>query len=85
MLAPTLLDALNATGQGLPSRLTYLNFRSIVDKGVELSLDARVSPTLTGFANYSWQATPASENPVLNLPPAHRVNAGGNFSGGRYF
>lgn len=84
-LAPALLDVLNAAGQGLPSRLTYLNFRSIVDKGVELSVDARILSTSTGFANYSWQAAPASENPVLNLAPAHRLNVGAHFNGDRSY
>jgi iron complex outermembrane receptor protein len=87
-LPPAVLDELDAAGRGLPSRYSYLNFDRITDRGVELSLDARISQALTAFANYTWQDDPrprgfsASE---LNVPPTHRVNAGVSFNRGRYF
>jgi hypothetical protein len=50
--------------------------------------DARFSRYLTGYANYSWQARPESKdldvNSALNLPPAHRFNAGLNINYKRY-
>jgi iron complex outermembrane receptor protein len=87
-LPSALLDTLAATGQGLPLRFSYRNFDRITDKGVELSLDARLTRSVDTFANYSWQATPRPEGfsiSEINIPPAHRVNAGAGFNRGRYF
>ena len=83
-----ILDQLASQGRGLPARFTYLNFKGIVEKGVELSIDERLTGGIFALANYSWQAKPrpsgfdASE---LNVPPAHRVNVGVNGTHGRYF
>ena len=82
------LDQLAASGSPLPARFTYLNFKGIVDKGVELSVDERLVRGMSAFANYSWQARPrqsgfdASE---LNVPPAYRVNVGLTGTHDRYF
>jgi iron complex outermembrane receptor protein len=87
-LPPPVLDALNASGLGLPSRFSYLNFNKITDMGIELSLDARVNQAVTTSVNYTWQADPRPDGfsaSELNLPPTHRVNAGASFSRGRYF
>ena len=87
-LSPAVLDLLSATGRGLPSAFTYLNFGKVKEEGVELSLDARVNDNITALANYSWQAEPEPEGfdiSELNLPPTHRFNAGFDFSRGRYF
>jgi iron complex outermembrane receptor protein len=88
-LPPFVLDVLVQRGRGLPSSFTYLNFDGVTDWGVELGVDARVSPEVTLFANYSWQAEPdpdtADDFDELNIPPANRFNVGGNFSRGRFF
>ena len=70
---------------------TYRNLGPRRDKGVELSVDHRVSRMLTAFANYSWQAQPTildAANPFpaveLALPPTNRFNAGFNFNGSRF-
>jgi outer membrane receptor protein involved in Fe transport len=71
-----------------PARFTYMNFDAVRDRGLELSLETRVTPALTAFANYSWQDDPEPTGfsvSELNLPPSHRVNAGVGFSRGRYF
>jgi iron complex outermembrane receptor protein len=71
-----------------PAGFTYLNFRSVRDRGLELSLETPVMPAVTVFANYSWQDDPKPTGfnvSELNLPPSHRVNAGIGFARGRYF
>jgi len=78
-LPPALLDRLIAEGRGLPSEFTYLNFDKITDKGLELSVDGRITSAASAFANYSWQAKPTPmgfDISELNLPPTHRFNAG---------
>ena len=87
-LPPTALDELEASGRGLPSQFSYRNFDRITERGVELSVDARVAESLTAFANYSWQGDPVARGfdiAELNLPPTHRVNAGLSYNGRRYF
>jgi iron complex outermembrane receptor protein len=87
-LAPGALDALAASGRGLPSSFTYRNFQYVGDKGVEVSLDSRITTNTAAFANYSWQARPIPKGfdiSELNLPPAHRFNAGANVARDRYF
>jgi outer membrane receptor protein involved in Fe transport len=87
-LEPGVLDALAATGRGLPSRFTYRNFAYVGDRGAELSLDGRVTTTTDAFANYSWQAQPRPKGfdlSELNLQPTHRFNAGANVGRDRYF
>jgi len=87
VLPPTIVGVLAARGIYLPrTAFTYLNLGPIRQKGVELSVDHRVSRTLSAFGNYSWQADPIildDPNPFpaveLSLPPTHRVNAGFNF------
>lgn len=71
-----------------PARFTYLNYESVRDRGLELSVDTPVTPAVTVFANYSWQDDPKPTGfslSELNLPPSHRVNAGVSFARGRYF
>jgi len=56
-------------------------------KGLELNADTRLSRYLTGYANYSWQAQPVADEIGLwglNLPPAHRFNAGLDLNYKRY-
>ena len=58
-LPPVILSVLAQSGIYLPrTAFTYLNLGPLRDKGIELSLDHRVSEKLTAFANYSWQAKP---------------------------
>lgn len=87
-LPPGKLDQLADSGQGIPSRFTYSNFDRITDRGVELSVRARLPGGATSFANYSWQARPRPRGfdiREINLPPSHRVNIGGSLARGRYF
>jgi hypothetical protein len=84
----SILDTLIAQGRGLPSRFTYRNFDNVTDRGVELSADASMTPSISAFANYSWQANPRPAGfhiSELNLPPAHRFNVGVSGTRGRYF
>ena len=91
-LPTSILDVLAARGIFLPrTAFTYLNLGPLREKGVELSLDHRISSTATAFANYSWQARPvplSDPNPYptgeLALPPTNRVNVGFNFDGRRF-
>ena len=74
--------------QVAPARFTYMNFDAIRDRGLELSFDTRVTPAVTAFANYAWQADPEPTGfsiSELNLPPSHRVNVGMAVTRGRYF
>lgn len=82
------LDQLAADGQGLPARFTYLNFKDILEKGIELSFDERLADGISALANYSWQARPRQsgfDGSELNVPPAYRVNLGLTGTRGRYF
>ena len=73
-----------SAGSILPrTAFTYLNLGPLRQKGIELSIDHRVSSGLTAFANYSWQAKPTvldDPQPVsaaeLALPPTNRFNVG---------
>ena len=87
-LPPVVLDGLAAVGSGLPSRYTYVNYAGVVDKGLELSFETRLTPSLAAFANYSWQAEPEPDGfdkNELNLQAIHRFNAGASFVRGRLF
>jgi outer membrane receptor protein involved in Fe transport len=71
-----------------PGSFTYLNFERITDRGVEFSLDARLTPEISAYANYSWQDEPSPvgvDLSELNIPPRHRVNAGVHAARSRYF
>jgi len=75
-------------GLPLPKVLTEANLGEVIDAGIETSIDARLSPGLSMFANYSFQRTPdvADDVPILlNVPARHRVNAGITASRGRLF
>src|SRR5205823_2058616 len=82
------LDILVSQGRGLPSQFTYHNFDNVIDRGVELPADVRMTTAASIFANYSWQAKPMPrgfEISELNLPPTHRFNVGAIGTHGRYF
>ncbi|MQA30059.1 MAG: TonB-dependent receptor [Luteitalea sp.] len=91
-LPPSVLTLLAAQGVFLPrTAFTYLNLGPVRQKGLELSLDQRVTDTSSAFVNYSWQSDPTildDDNPFpaleLALPPTHRFNAGFNLNGQRY-
>ena len=74
------------TSGGLPSDYTYLNLGTVRDKGIELGVDAAVNRAVNVFANYSyqWEPDPDFALSEVNLPPTNRVNAGVNFSSGRF-
>ena len=71
---------------GLPSAFSYRNLGSVKDKGFELGIDAAVNRALNVFANYSYQFEPEPDfdKSEVNLPPTNRVNAGFNFSQGKF-
>ncbi len=87
-LPPGVLDRLVAQGMGLPSELAYRNFDRVQNRGVELSLDARLDAHFGAFANYSWQDEPEPfgfDISELNLPSSYLANVGFDFKSGRYF
>lgn len=92
-LPPVVLEALPppcttvvCNSGGLPSEFSYRNLGTNKNKGFELGVDGAVNQALNLFANYSYQAEPKPDfdKSEINLPPTHRVNAGFNFSQGRY-
>ena len=90
-LPPSVLGVMAQFGIFLPrTAFTYLNLGPTRQKGVELSIDHRVSGPLGVFANYSWQDEPEildDPDPFptveLGLPPTDRFNAGGTYNGRR--
>jgi outer membrane receptor protein involved in Fe transport len=92
LLPPQLVFPLLASrGVFLPAHFTYLNLGTIKDKGFELGVDAPVNQYVNVFTNYSFQAKPVAEDlPVgttindINWPAKNRVNAGFDFSRGRF-
>ena len=102
-LPPSLIDLLASAGIFVPrTAFTYLNLGPTRQKGLELSIDHRVSSALNVYANYSWQGepevrddpeqffadnqgTPTHPFPTIELalPPTHRFNVGGTYSGRR--
>jgi outer membrane receptor protein involved in Fe transport len=90
-LPPVLLDQLAPLGVFFPrTAFTYLNLGPVRQQGVELSLDHRMHSAISTFANYSWQGDPNvldDPNPYpaieLSLPPTHRFNLGGTYTGRR--
>ena len=87
-----ILGAMAQQGIFLPrTAFTYLNLGPIRQKGLELSLDHRIGSAVNTFANYSWQGEPTvlddpDPYPVieLSIPPTHRFNIGGTYSGSRF-
>jgi outer membrane receptor protein involved in Fe transport len=85
---PLAASDLDSLAQAIPSRFTYSNFDRVTDRGLELSIQTKLTAGATTFANYSWQARPRAEgfdSKELNVPPAHRFNAGAALARGRYF
>jgi len=82
------LNLLRAQGRGIPCCFTYVNLGDYTQRGMELGIDTRLTPNLSAFVNYSWQADPDPEVDAdlaeLNLPPTHRVNAGIHFNFSRF-
>jgi iron complex outermembrane receptor protein len=75
-------------GLRLPFRYSYRSFDRVTDRGVELSLDGRLTRNLSGFVNYTWQADNEAEGfsqSELNIAPNHHVNVGASLDRGRYF
>jgi iron complex outermembrane receptor protein len=82
----TLLASLNPPVV-LPARYTYLNFGTVKDKGIELSVDTALNRYVNVFANYSYQwkpvardLPPGSSIADINWPAQNRFNAGFDFS-----
>lgn len=68
-----------------PREYTYKNLGQEKNKGIELGIDGRLTRSVTGFVNYSFQADPIPEFPGLtdaqaraeiNLPAKNRYNVG---------
>jgi iron complex outermembrane receptor protein len=75
----------------LTSQYTYLNIGTVKDKGIELGVDAALTPFVSVFTNYSYQWLPEVDGLTagtsindINWPAKHRFNAGANLSHGRY-
>ena len=75
----------------LPARFTYLNFGTVKDKGIELSVDTALSRYVNVFANYSYQWMPVvrdlpagSTIADINWPAENRFNAGFDFNYRRF-
>jgi outer membrane receptor protein involved in Fe transport len=91
-LPPSILGNMAQLGIFLPrTGFSYFNLGPTRQKGIELSLDHRVSESLSTFVNYSWQDDPVildDPDPFpfdeLSLPPKHRFNVGGTYGGRRY-
>jgi outer membrane receptor protein involved in Fe transport len=86
-LPPELLDA-PPLRNSLPSSFSYRNVGQIINRGVELAVNARPSREWSWFANYSYQADPqvkgiAAEE--INVPPTNRANVGVSWDRGRFF
>ncbi len=87
VLPPSCVGQLTSCNTGgIPAEFSYRNLGTVKDKGIELGVDAAVNRALNVFANYSYQFTPDPDFAIeeVNLPPTNRVNAGFNFSQGRF-
>ncbi len=86
MLPPPCVGQPTCTSGGIPSEFSYRNLGTVKDKGLELGVDAAVNRALNVFANYSyqWEPDPDFDISEVNLPPTNRINAGFNFTQGRY-
>jgi outer membrane receptor protein involved in Fe transport len=91
-LPPQILGIMAQLGIFLPrTGFSYFNLGPTRQKGIELSIDHRVSQSLSTFVNYSWQDDPVildDPDPFpfveLSLPPKHRFNLGGAYNGRRF-
>lgn len=86
-LPPQYLDA-PPLRNALPSSYSYRNVGEIIDRGLELAVNARPSAEWSWFANYSWQDAPGVKGvsaDEINVPPANRANAGAGWDPGSYF
>jgi outer membrane receptor protein involved in Fe transport len=54
------------------------------NKGIELSVDARLTRAIDAFASYSWQAKPEPTTSAMNVASTNRFNAGLSFNYKRY-
>jgi len=86
-LPPSILD-LPPLRNALPSSFSYRNVGEIINKGLEIGLNARPSTRWSWFINYSYQDDPEVKGisaEEINVPPAHRANLGAAWDHGRYF
>jgi outer membrane receptor for ferrienterochelin and colicin len=71
-----------------PATFSYRNIGRVVNKGVEVALNARPVPEWSWFVNYSYQADPETQGipaAEINAPPSDRLNAGASWDRGRFF
>jgi iron complex outermembrane receptor protein len=93
-LPPQVLDLLAQQGVVFPELAQRTNFGALRNKGIEASFEQAISPTLSAFANYSYQAPPENLLPQgdpnrfpadeITVPPKNRFNAGVNWNGPRW-
>jgi outer membrane receptor protein involved in Fe transport len=78
-----------ATGSPVrfPTGFTYLNLGEVKQQGIELGIDASLTPTMSAYANYSYQKDPKANFSLseLNLAPNNRFSTGFTYSGPRIF
>ncbi len=70
-----------------PKEFTYLNLGKVNNQGIELGVDAALTPTTSAYVNYSYQKDPDPNFALseLNLAPNNRFSMGMNYSGPRVF
>jgi outer membrane receptor protein involved in Fe transport len=77
-----------------PSKYTYSNLGTVINKGVELGIDTMFNDTWSGFANYAFQSDPVPSFPnmtetqalqEINHPSKHQFNAGINWVNSRLY
>ncbi|HUR19288.1 MAG TPA: TonB-dependent receptor [Vicinamibacterales bacterium] len=70
-----------------PKEFTYLNLGEVKNQGIELGVDASLTPTWSAYVNYSWQKDPVPNFDIteLNLAPNNRFSTGLSYSGPRLF
>ena len=86
-LPPQFLDA-PPLRNSLPSTFSYRNVGEIINRGVELAVNARPSREWSWFANYSYQADPDVKGipaAEINVPPTNRANVGASWDRGTFF
>jgi outer membrane receptor protein involved in Fe transport len=93
-LPPVIIDLLAQQGIFLPAMVKTLNYGKLRNKGFELSMDRAFASSVSGFANYSYQAVPQTRSSpsdpfwypagALSVPARNRFNAGVNLNSARF-
>ena len=64
-----------------------MNLGEVKNQGLELGVDASLTPTVSAYVNYSYQKDPVPNFALseLNLAPNHRFSTGLSYSSARIF